>query len=184
MNKLVLALVNTALHPVTAEYASSTQGAFQRPSACFATKHPSKHSKVFISQDHFLWQWSNVTRKFYHSKNNDENHIVVLPWHNSWNKQEMVEIRKIHHKQMKVKAKHCLSNAGSLVQRCVLVTLWLRRLRQDHLEAKRSYVVRCWLNKSGMCLSSDTSGKKKIIIWMLQIAIMLHRPQKSRKSGD
>lgn len=160
MNKLVLALVNTALHPMTAEHASSTEGALQRLSACFAIKHPSKHSKGLISQDHFLWQWSNVTRKFYHSNNNDGNHIVTLPWHNSWNKQEMMEIREIHRKQMKVKAKCCVWNVGSLVQRCAPVTPVTRTLRQDDLEAKPSYIVRRRLNKSSMCLSVIFTEKK------------------------
>lgn len=34
MSELVPVLVNTALHPVTTEYAPSTQGALQRLSTC------------------------------------------------------------------------------------------------------------------------------------------------------
>ena len=154
-------------------------GALQRLSAWFAVKHPSKHSKGLISQDHLLWQWSNVTRKFYRSNNNDENHIVMLPWHNSWNKQEVMEIRKIHHKQMKAKVKlPCPECGGAWCRALCLSPLWRRRLRQDNLEAKLSYWVRFWLNESGMCLSSDAYRQKKKKKKKAQQAL------KSRKSGD
>lgn len=54
-------------------------------------------------------------------------------------------------------------NVGILVLRCALVTPVTRTLRQDDLEAKPSYIVRRWLNKSGMCLSVIFTEKKIIV---------------------
>lgn len=44
-----------------------------------------------------------------------------------------------------------------------LSPLRLRRLRQDNLEAKLSYIVRHWVNKSGVCLFSDTYRKRNSV---------------------